>query len=349
MNSEIMDARPITDEYKYWTSSKFADPLAVDNGIKLTKPLSEVLNHWWSLRWLALLDQYNLGVRFERAKFYASRGQVLSIQIENGVVRSLVQGTDAEPYRVTIGVRTIPQAIWTAILSDFARSSHFGIKLASRSLPAEEEMDSAFRRNGALLFPDRPGEMQTKCTCLDWSNPCKHVAAVYVLLAVEFEKDPFLIFKLRGLGAQELFKLLKVASDEVAMPPQFVNASAEMVDVGKNSGEQFVSVEMLPASTECTASENVARAAAALQPARFAARTFWKKSINGAQILDTWSPPAEIAGLPGSLGEFPFWQGNREFLESVRPAYEGALQAITSLLTKVKELDSTTAMTGECD
>jgi len=45
-------------------------------------------------------------------------------------------------------------------------------------------------------FPVRASEPHTDCSCPDWSNPRKHIAAVYYLLGEEFDRDPFLIFRL---------------------------------------------------------------------------------------------------------------------------------------------------------
>jgi len=51
--------------------------------------------------------------------------------------------------------------------------------------------------------------MKTDCSCPDWSNPCKHIAAVYYLLAEQFDHDPFLIFKLRGRSKEEIVEALR--------------------------------------------------------------------------------------------------------------------------------------------
>ena len=51
-------------------------------------------------------------------------------------------------------------------------------------------------------------DLRTSCTCPDWSNPCKHVAAVYYLLAEEFDRDPFLLFALRGLDREGVVQAL---------------------------------------------------------------------------------------------------------------------------------------------
>lgn len=57
-------------------------------------------------------------------------------------------------------------------------------------------------------MPSPCQDLKTECSCPDWSNPCKHIAAVYYLLGEEFDRDPFLIFRLRGMEREELFGLL---------------------------------------------------------------------------------------------------------------------------------------------
>jgi uncharacterized Zn finger protein len=62
------------------------------------------------------------------------------------------------------------------------------------------DIDEAFAAAGVSLFPGDARELVSSCSCPDWSNPCKHVAAVYYLLAEAFDDDPFLIFAWRGRG-----------------------------------------------------------------------------------------------------------------------------------------------------
>ena len=44
------------------------------------------------------------------------------------------------------------------------------------------EVRGGIRAVGLSMFPDRQDDLKTDCSCPDWSNPCKHVAAVYLLL-----------------------------------------------------------------------------------------------------------------------------------------------------------------------
>ena len=77
----------------------------------------------------------------------------------------------------------------------FARPDIAASLLAGR-MP--EEVEEIFAKVGYSLLPSKGSELKTDCDCYDWSNPCKHVAAVYYILAEEFDRDPFLVFKMRG-------------------------------------------------------------------------------------------------------------------------------------------------------
>ncbi|MBU4313650.1 MAG: SWIM zinc finger family protein [Actinobacteria bacterium] len=72
--------------------------------------------------------------------------------------------------------------------------------------------DSLPKKAGLSLFPKRQKDLETNCSCPDWSNPCKHIAAVFYLMAEAFDKDPFLLFKLRGMEREEFLNALQDSS-----------------------------------------------------------------------------------------------------------------------------------------
>ena len=56
------------------------------------------------------------------------------------------------------------------------------------------------------LLPEEWDDISASCSCPDWANPCKHLAAVYYIIANEIDKDPFILFKLRALETGELLR-----------------------------------------------------------------------------------------------------------------------------------------------
>ena len=59
---------------------------------------------WWSQRWLELLDSYRFKKRLERARNYARQGNILSIKFEGAKVLAQVQGTEPDPYKVSLSL-----------------------------------------------------------------------------------------------------------------------------------------------------------------------------------------------------------------------------------------------------
>lgn len=59
------------------------------------------------------------------------------------------------------------------------------------------------------LLPGSYDALRATCTCPDVANPCKHVAAVYYILAERFDEDPFALFTWRGMTREELLEQLR--------------------------------------------------------------------------------------------------------------------------------------------
>ncbi len=161
---------------------------------------------WWGQRWIDTLEGFNIGARLGRGKSYARSGQVLSIDIEEGQISAKVLGSRATPYRITIGLRTHTERDWQRMAEALGTQPYYAAKLMAGEMPPglEDQMDI----QGLSLFPKRSADLQTDCSCPDWSNPCKHIAAVYYLLAEEFDRDPFLLFRLRGISRERLLVLV---------------------------------------------------------------------------------------------------------------------------------------------
>jgi uncharacterized Zn finger protein len=93
----------------------------------------------------------------------------------------------------------------------------FAAQLLGGEVPPD--LEEVFASTGVTLFPATWSDLRSTCTCPDWENPCKHIAAVYFLLAEAFDDDPFLIFAWRGRNKETLLGNLRsrrrgVRSDE---------------------------------------------------------------------------------------------------------------------------------------
>ena len=181
------------DDRRFWPAAK---PLKAKGGIKARSQRGAFGTQWWAKRWIDVLERLDVGSRLQRGRRYARAGQVLDVAITPGLVTASVQGSRARPYRVTIRVATLAKPTWRKIAKHIASEARFAAKLLAGEMP--QDIEEAFAAAGTSLFPTRLKDLQTACSCPDWANPCKHIAATYYLIGEEFDRDPFLIFTLRG-------------------------------------------------------------------------------------------------------------------------------------------------------
>lgn len=213
-----------------WYRDEFppSKPIAAKGGIKARSKRGAFATSWWGRRWLDVLETLNLGGRLQRARTYARKGQVLNVDIEPGSVHAEVQGSRPTPYRISIGVKQLAANETQRLAAELAKSPYFLAKLMTREMP--QDIETLFDTARVSLFPSRASELRTDCSCPDWSNPCKHIAAVYYLLGEEFDRDPFLIFRLRGLDTTAMLATInpeEIEPDEQPDAPVDVYPAAE--------------------------------------------------------------------------------------------------------------------------
>ena len=165
---------------------------------------------WWGQRFIAALEQFTDPARLGRARSYASGGRILEYKIADGTVNARVRGSInpyfgvyKEPiYKTSITIKAISPADWTKAIRTIGARADLVTKLLMNEMP--DTIEDAFSGLGLHLLPHSEGDFVTSCSCPDWSNPCKHIAGVYYLLASALDRDPFLIFELRGLSRDAL-------------------------------------------------------------------------------------------------------------------------------------------------
>jgi uncharacterized Zn finger protein len=269
-------------------------PRRVEGGIKAQSQRGAFGERWWAKRWVDVLEGFGLGPRLSRGRSYARAGQVTGIVIEAGGVRAKVQGSRKAPYTVTIEVTPLTATEWQTVGDIVSKTPRLAAMLLNAEMP--EDIESAFNAANCGLFPRSVADVRTFCSCPDWSNPCKHVAAVYYLIGEEFDRDPFLLFTLRGLERKAIASLI--------------------------SGPE-------PPRKRAAPSARTASRATSLE-------TFWNgNDSNDPPVAVTpVEPPRIDAWLLRSAGRFPFWQGSITLEESLHVVYAKAGEDAAALLAE---------------
>jgi uncharacterized Zn finger protein len=212
----------------YWPRYEPARPIKVEDGIKARSQRGKFVKNWWADRWIAALRPLMDSGRLSRGRSYARRGQVLEIDIAPGHITSRVQGSRRTPYEVRIQLEPLSESQWDKVLDALAEQAIFAAQLLNSEMPPDVE--EIFQAVDVPLFPLTRDDLRTDCSCPDWANPCKHIAAVYYLLGERFDEDPFLLFELRGRTKEAIAASLRerraddaaVAAEPAFRPPDLL-------------------------------------------------------------------------------------------------------------------------------
>jgi uncharacterized Zn finger protein len=182
---------------------------------------------WWGQKWISTLNRFGWKNRLKNGLLYMQEARVKDFTVETGRISAKVQGTRLEPYEVEIRLKPLSDADWDLVAEIMSCQALFAAQLLAGEMPADVE--EAFNAAQAPLFPKNKEDIQAKCSCPDWAVPCKHVAAVYYQMAEAFDKDPFLLFHLRGRSRDALLGMLRA---QRAAEAQAMILDIETLDTG---------------------------------------------------------------------------------------------------------------------
>ena len=193
--------------YSYYSDFEPTRPIATEEGIKARSQHGAFGKNWWAARWIEAMERLVDAGRLTRGRRYARRGQVLSITETTDGIAARVQGSQPRPYQITIQVKPLTDAQWERVIDALAEQALFTAQLLAGEMP--QEIEKAFNAAGVSLFPEKRGDLTSDCSCPDYANPCKHVAATPYILGERFDEDPFLLFRLRGRTQEQVLAALR--------------------------------------------------------------------------------------------------------------------------------------------
>ncbi|MFV9630356.1 MAG: SWIM zinc finger family protein [Methanosarcinales archaeon] len=273
----------------FWGGYTPSTPIEVEGGIKAKSKRGNIGDTWWSKRWVYVLESFGWTNRLERGRRYARKGQVLEYTLFPGKVKAKTQGSVKKPYSVTIEITPFSEDEWDSVIKEMSKKAVFAAKLLAGEMPLD--IEEAFNAAGVSLFPTSSRNIRTNCSCPDSANPCKHIAAVYYILAEEFDRDPFMLFTLRGRTQKEITGLLrkKRTLSKADIPDTQVHAPEKK---GNGNDTYKLSVE-----------------------------NFWIDSEPESFCVDI-SPPDVSAAIIKRLGPPQFWDNRRDFNKMMGKYYD---------------------------
>ncbi|HEY4050155.1 MAG TPA: SWIM zinc finger family protein [Acidobacteriaceae bacterium] len=159
-----------------------------------------IASTFWGKAWCDNLESYSdFSNRLPRGRTYVRNGSVVDLQIEPGKVTSLVSGSSL--HRITIQIQPLAAPCWKKVKTQCGSQIGSLVELLQGRLSTSVMEIVTQRENG--LFP-APREIEMSCSCPDWADMCKHIAATLYGVGSRLDHEPELFFKLRQVDHLEL-------------------------------------------------------------------------------------------------------------------------------------------------
>jgi uncharacterized Zn finger protein len=174
-----------------------------------------IVKTFWGKAWCENLERYSdFENRLPRGRTYVRNGSVIDLQIAPGQINALVSGSQI--YKVKVTVAPVAKARWKSICKDCAGGIDSLVELLQGRL-SKAVMERVCRQKTGL-FPS-PQEIHLSCSCPDWADMCKHVAAVLYGIGARLDQQPDLIFRLHNLDEKELIAATGSALPQAGKAP----------------------------------------------------------------------------------------------------------------------------------
>ena len=160
----------------------------------------KIATTFWGKAWNENLEAYSdYANRLPRGATYVRNGSVVDLVIKPRRIEAIVAGS--ETYTVTITIAGLKPVTWKQIKQDCATSIDSLLDLLAGRF--SDGVMQRLTRQKEGLFPS-PNEIEMKCSCPDYSDCCKHLAAVMYGVGARLDAQPELLFVLREVDHQEL-------------------------------------------------------------------------------------------------------------------------------------------------
>lgn len=170
---------------------------------------------WWGRAFAEALGAA-APVPVARGKAKARAARLRGLDPKNGDALVEVSASSVLPYEVRISLHPIPDEVWEKATASLIGKAFFAAKLLASELP--NEVEDAFVAAGGSLFPVA-GAARIRCNCPSGPGGCRHASVAQRGLAEAVDRDPFLLFDLRGRPRAQVLEALGLTKDVQPRPP----------------------------------------------------------------------------------------------------------------------------------
>ena len=160
----------------------------------------KIATTFWGKSWCENIESYqDYASRVLRGRAYVRHGAVIDLQIKRGQINAQVMGSSL--YKLEIKVEPIQKELWEALCKECSGKVGSLIELLQGKL--SKEVMAILCRRPKGIFP-APSEISFQCSCPDYAEMCKHIAATLYGIGNRLDQDPSIFFLLRSVEEKDL-------------------------------------------------------------------------------------------------------------------------------------------------
>ena len=267
--------------------------------------MAKLVRTWWGERFLDVLEDCMDSGRLRRGRSYAGPSRILEFGINGSTVKARIRGninryfgvTKEPRYNVEVSLKQFSSANWEAVTDQISHNAAFLSQLIVNEMPSTiEDAFAGLHRN---LLPREKDDLVSSCSCPDYASPCKHVAGVYYRIASMLDRDPLLLFQLRGMSFTKLRSKLEATPLGQALLDQR-GSDARKVDY---SAHLYTAPHLAPLNNPDL-------------------KSFWQGRLRVPEVTSVDPTMLKSAILVRKGGHLPhFWEQPGSFIDAMEAVY----------------------------
>jgi uncharacterized Zn finger protein len=255
--------------------------------------------------------------RLGRGRAYAGPNRLLEFAIKGPVIKATIRGNInhyfgvyKEPrYKIEVQLKQFSAKDWDAMIEAITHNAACLSQLLMNEMPTS--IENVFAKQNLHFLPQERTDLISQCSCPDYADPCKHVAGVYYKVASLLDRDPLLLFQLRGMDAAKLQKKLAASPLGKALIDQWGDDKQTI----EYHPHRYPEPQRQPAQ-----SPNL--------------KAFWQGESALPLVASFTGTAATSAVLIKKGGDYPaFWHNDQSFIEVMEAIYPRIVDNTTGALS----------------
>ena len=159
----------------------------------------------WGEAFLKAIERETDSGRLSRGRSYANSGKVYDIKLKPPRIEAKVRGNYSPYYQSALEFKPLSKGDKQFVIDHIDANPLLLVEIIKGKLP--KSLLDFLQKNEIDLFSG----FEMECSCPDFYGyyACKHIAGLYYILVNEIDKNPFILFSLRGLDLIKHYKIEK--------------------------------------------------------------------------------------------------------------------------------------------